>query len=164
MNTKSIYIVAILSLGLAAQSALGQQTPTEIKFTTLLQQNQSAHAQKKNYVLRSQAEWQKLWQQMQGEQFVRNRASLDSALRKIDFSKQVIIAVFLGEKPSGGYGIAITKLVRHAKQLEVFIEEKLPGTDCFTTQALTYPFHVIVTEASVLKVVFTSKQSTTACR
>lgn len=164
MKMKSLYITAAIYLCFAAPIAHGQQAQTEIKFTTLIQQSQSAHAQKKNYVLRSQAEWQKLWRQMQGEQFVRNRASLDSAVRKIDFTKQMIIAVFQGEKPSGGYSIAVAKLVRHAKQLEVFIEEKSPGADCFTTQALTYPYHIIVTEASAQKVVFTSKQSTAACR
>jgi hypothetical protein len=161
MKTKLLAVEILCSLVCIAAAAFSQ---AEIKFTTLLVQSQSGHAQKKNYVIRSQAEWQKLWRQVQGEQFLRNRAGLDSALRKIDFSKQMIIAVFQGEKPTGGYGIAVNKLVRNAKQLEVFIEEKSPGPDCFTTQALTYPYHIIVTEASALKVVFTSKQSTTACR
>lgn len=162
MNTNRLIAIAVFAFSLAARIALAQQS--ELKFTTLLQQHQSAHTQKKNYVIRSQAEWQKLWREMQGEQFVRNRASLDSALRKIDFTKQMIIGVFQGEQPSGGYSIAVAKLVRANNRLEVFIEEKSPGADCFTTQMLTYPFHIIVTEARVTKVTFTSRASVAACR
>ncbi len=159
MKTKLLAIAILCCV--ACTTAFAQ---TEIKFTTLFQHSQSSHEQKKNYVIRSQVDWQKLWQQMQAAAFVPRDARTDSLLNKIDFSKQMIIAVFQGQKPSGGYGITITKLVRIGNRLEVFIEEKSPGADCFTTQALTQPYHVIVTEKSALKVAFTTRQSTRACR
>ncbi len=164
MKKNLLAVTTIFCLAFVAHVALARQGKAEIKFTTLIQHSQSAHEQKKNYAIRSQAEWQKLWQQMQPEAFLPKSTRVDSLMSKIDFNQQMIIAVFQGQKPSGGYGIVINKLQRDNKQIEVFIEEKSPGADCFTTQALTYPYHVIVTEKSAQKVVFTSRQSTSACR
>lgn len=164
MKKKLLAAVTFLGLAALARMTLAQSGQAEIKFNTLLQQSQSSHAQKKNYVIRSQAEWQKLWQQMQAASFLPRNVRTDSLLHKIDFTKQMLIAVFQGEQPSGGYSIAVTKLVRASNRLEVFIEEQSPGADCFTTQMLTYPYHIIVTEASVTKVTFTSRSRVAACR
>lgn len=159
MKAKLLAIVILCCI--ACTAAFAQ---TEIKFTTLFQHSQSSHEQKKNYVIRSQVEWQKLWQQMQVASFLPRNARTDSLLNKIDFNKHMLLAVFQGQKPSGGYSITVDKLVRSNNRLEVFIEEKSPGADCFTTQMLTHPYHVIVTEKSALKVAFTTRQSTAACR
>ena len=156
--------VTFYALAFASQMTFAQPSRAEIKFTTLLQQSQSGHEQKRNYVIRTQAEWQKLWQTMQAASFLPRNARADSLLTKIDFKKHMLLAVFQGQKPSGGYSIAINKLLRGDKQLEVIIEEKVPGANCFTTQMLTQPYHIIVTEKSALKVTFTARQSRTTCR
>ncbi len=163
MNLKAICKAAIFCLGFAAFIAHAQQPQTILPFKTLAKHSQCEPPQRKEYVIRTQADWEKLYQQVYGERLSAKAARSDSALLKIDFAKQMIIAVFQGQKPSGGYSIEITKLVRNGKRLEVFIEEKSPGKNCFTTQVITHPHHLIVTEKCDRKVVFTRRQITVDC-
>jgi len=160
----SIKAISALMIFCFALSTRAQEPPIALPFKTLAQQSQCEHSQRKDYVIRTQADWEKLYQKIYGVQLNAKAARSDSALLKIDFAKQMIIAVFQGQKPSGGYSIEIAKLVRDGKRLEVVIEEKAPGKNCFTTQVLTHPFHVIVTEKSDRKVVFTRRQITVDCR
>ncbi len=163
MNIKSTCMMATFCLGFTAFIAQPQQPQINLPFKTLAQQSRGEHAQKKDYVIRAQADWDKLQKQAFAGQLNSTNMRDDSTLRKIDFSKQMIIAVFQGQKPSGGYSIAITKLSRDDKRLEVFVEEKSPGSGCFTTQVITQPYHLIVTEKSDRKVVFTRRQINVNC-
>ena len=64
--------------------------------------------------------------------------------KEIDFSGFIIIAVFMGEKPTGGYDIRIQSIVRKGEILEVHVLTRVPGEGEMVTQALTSPYHIVM--------------------
>lgn len=86
------------------------------------------------------ASWEALWQ---------SEGVYDSGDRpEFDFSTQTVLAVFAGEKSSGGYRIRITEVKLQDRLLQVTYQESAPASDSMVTGALTYPQHLVVIEKS----------------
>jgi len=58
----------------------------------------------------------------------------------IDFSKETVIAVFMGEKTSGGYAVSVESVKEEGEKVIVQIKEVKPGTKDMVTMAITQPF------------------------
>ena len=65
-------------------------------------------------------------------------------LPQVDFEKQMLIAVFMGQKNTGGHSIEMTGIEESAGDLTVHVAEQSPKPDDVTTQAITSPFHVVL--------------------
>lgn len=88
-------------------------------------------------VARNQADWAALW---------KKHTSIESnppRFEKIDFGKEIVVAVFAGEKPTGGHGIEITSVERIDERLLVSFVERNPPPGSVVTQAFTQPFHIV---------------------
>lgn len=72
----------------------------------------------------------------------------------VDFSKHMVLAVFMGEKPTTGYETRITKVVKTEKGLKVYVRETAPKPDDITGQAITAPFHMAIVPKSDVPVTF----------
>jgi hypothetical protein len=110
----------------------------EVPFTTVLKGRYSAVRQRLVLVIRLQAEWETLW-----------HAHSSSAVSKqkppmVDFDREMIVAVFLGERRTGGHSIAIKTVEEEpdTADLKVYYSEVSPPPNSLVTQALT-PFHMI---------------------
>jgi len=62
------------------------------------------------------------------------------SIPKIDFSKETVIAVFMGEKTTGGFAITIENVKEENEKLIVKIKETKPGPEDMVTMAITQPF------------------------
>ncbi len=60
----------------------------------------------------------------------------------VDFSKYAVLAVFMGQKSSGGYSTEISKVLQNGNNLEVHVQESSPSADACTTMVLTQPYHI----------------------
>lgn len=67
-------------------------------------------------------------------------------LKERDFEKYTYIAIFMGEKPTGGYIITVREIVLEGGKAKVHVEFNEPSETCFVTQQITRPFLVIRTE------------------
>jgi hypothetical protein len=107
----------------------------ELEFVTISQSTLSqGKSDSRNLVVNTRDAWQSLWSEV----------SDDISLPNIDMSEYVVIAVFSGIKGSGGHGITISKaFLDPEKKLNVKIIDTSPGINCITTQAVTYPYHII---------------------
>ena len=88
-------------------------------------------------VARSQNDWTALWRQ---------HVSDDLSSRPppaIDFEKEVVVALFLGEKPTGGYDVQISRAEQTNDGLIIYYREKDPSPGGMVIQALTQPFHIV---------------------
>jgi len=72
----------------------------------------------------------------------------------IDLKKQMIIAIYAGEKPTGGYSIELKSLEVKDKKLVVHWNLKSPGPDDIVTQAITHPALVLLVDRFDGEVVF----------
>ena len=83
-------------------------------------------------VARTAAEWDTLWRQH----------SPDRMQPRVDFSKEMVIGVFLGSRPSAGFGIAIVGAEAEQGGLTVRFRETRPMPGGMTAQVITSPYHV----------------------
>jgi PrcB C-terminal len=87
-------------------------------------------------VVRDSASWQQTWAEIwQGHSPV-------PALPSVDFQREMVIVVALGEKPTGGYSILLDGVLDSASGLTVQVRIVAPGARCGTTLALTQPVDV----------------------
>ena len=61
----------------------------------------------------------------------------------VDFSSEIVVAVFLGSRPTGGYSVRIADIVREGDGIRVTAEETQPGPNCVVSQAFTQPFVLV---------------------
>jgi hypothetical protein len=61
----------------------------------------------------------------------------------VDFNKEVIAAVFLGSRPSAGYGVRIVRVREEGATLVVSYTETRPAPDALTAQVLTSPYQIV---------------------
>jgi hypothetical protein len=83
--------------------------------------------------------WQGLWD--------RHTANITPkpALPAVDFSKEMVIAVFDGDKPTGGYTLRIKKVVSTPKATEVKVATTSPSKGAATSQMVTQPYDIVAT-------------------
>ena len=93
-------------------------------------------------VARSQIEWEKLWRQ---------HSSIDatSPLPVVDFEKHIIVELFLGDKPTGGYEAEIIRAELSNADLVILYREKSPSKQAVVIQSLTQPFHIVQVTGAV---------------
>jgi superfamily I DNA and RNA helicase len=120
--------------------AVMETAPTstiQVAFQTIAKGNRSGVREFLQQVTRNQTEWATLWQ--------RHIATETNPLAPpvVDFNKEFVIAIFLGEKPTGGYAVEMTFIERKDRDLVVSYKEFQPAPGAMTTQALTQPFHMV---------------------
>ena len=83
--------------------------------------------------VKSVDEWSKLWTLHAGER----------ARPAIDFSKEIVIGVFMGSRPSAGFSVEIVRVREEGASLVVSYRETRPAPDSVAAQVLTSPFHIV---------------------
>jgi hypothetical protein len=66
----------------------------------------------------------------------------------VDFNHDVVVAAAAGQRPTGGYEIAIDRVTQSNGELLVEVMERTPGPNCITTASLTQPVDVVVVPAA----------------
>jgi len=61
----------------------------------------------------------------------------------VDFERESVLALFLGEKPSGGYGISVEGMSREGGETYADVRFTEPDEGAMTTQALTSPWQLV---------------------
>lgn len=115
----------------------GASSPRSISVQTIAKGVRSGIREFLETVIRNDAEWRALWQRHTSLQ------STPPPLPAIDFKNELVIAIFLGEKPTGGYAVEITSAERSDGVLTITYDEKSPRPGGMTIQALTQPFDII---------------------
>ena len=84
-------------------------------------------------VVRTLPEWEALWKSHAGPQ----------PAPVVDFSTNLVAAVFLGTRPTAGFSVDILATRRENDALVVEYVERAPAPDAIVAQILTSPFHVV---------------------
>lgn len=124
----------------------GSQNTTTLHFKTLSKVSNSLILKKRYVVARDAESFRQLWAQHTGR--------LDT-LPHVNFDQFMVLGVFMGEKPTGGFGVTIEEVALQNGKLKVKVQETLPDPNSLTIQMLTAPAQVILlprTEA-VLEIV-----------
>jgi hypothetical protein len=112
---------------------------------TIEKGDQSNVEDAKRVLVRSDAEWTKLWQQH----------SPDRPKPAVDFSKEMVVGVFMGSRPTAGFSTAVTMTTAGNGALIVKYTETAPPPGAITAQILTFPYHLVaIAKADVKDVKF----------
>ena len=130
--------VASLVLLLASCTACGAAAVGEtVPFSTLGKGINSGIRESAQVVVRSQNDWAALWSRHMRTQIA------PPPPPAVDFSRDMVVALFLGERPTGGYAIEVTQIERNDAGLAIRYRTTRPDPAAMPTQALTQPFHLI---------------------
>jgi len=64
----------------------------------------------------------------------------------VDFQTEIVVALFMGSQPTGGYGISIERLEQRGAALDLSVLRSSPAPGAIVTQALTAPFQFVAVE------------------
>jgi len=126
-------------------------TPSFVKFEIISQGYYSGYNERKFLLIKTQEQWREVWDIHAG---IKLPPSLPP---KIDFNRQMIIAVFAGEYPSGGFEIRIANIEKTENKVLVNIIETKLKRDHLTTQTLSQPYQIVQIEATDLPIEFIEK-------
>ena len=116
-------------------------------FATLAQAGSSQIQEPREVVVRSESEWDQLWS-----------AHSPEPPPTVDFSRSVVVGVFLGTRPTAGYQVEITAVRAEDDRVVVEYVEHRPARDAFLAQVLTAPFHFVRLPREVGRVDFRKSQ------
>lgn len=134
-----------LPLAMFACAGLVQAFGAEVEIRELGRGAYSGMNVATNRVIKTEGEWEKLWKRHGAIRVPPEPAPA------VDFEKEMVVAVFMGQKSTGGYAIEIKRIETTALRLRIIVERKEPGPDAIVTQALTAPFHFVAVGRSELK-------------
>lgn len=95
-----------------------------------------AHSQQ---FISTQAHWERFWRE------VHTSLAATPPLIPVDFTTASVVAVSLGSRPTGGYGLKITNISTSSAGSVVSLTESTPIAACMVTQAATNRYLIVRT-------------------
>jgi hypothetical protein len=128
----------------AALGCFGSERENLVKFSVIPVQGQEEAIQPAASVITDEQGWKAF--------LTRSRHA--GTPPKVDFTKQMVISIFAGEKPTGGFSVRVTKVIDDSSRAVVHWQLRAPPPDAMVTQALTYPSLLIRIEKRFDRVEF----------
>ena len=114
-----------------------------ITFSTVASGVSSQIDEPREVIIRTQADWQAFW-----------KTHSTQPAPVVDFSKSIVAGVFLGMRPTGGYGVTIRTVRRTPTGAVIEYLSNTPDKNQMVIQMLTSPFHLIAIPMDTGKVEF----------
>ncbi|MFO8003519.1 protease complex subunit PrcB family protein [Thioalkalivibrio sp.] len=147
MRTIPILVLASLSV-----ACMGPVPSEELPMTRLAKGQHSLQTEQKFEVITGQSQFRELW------------SRFDSGSPPVlDFTRQTAIAVFMGERPTGGYAIQVDSVTRSDGELLVEVVLQAPGPECMTTQAFTQPYEMVSVPTGPTRADFSTRRVLIPC-
>ncbi|UCC80534.1 MAG: protease complex subunit PrcB family protein [Candidatus Zixiibacteriota bacterium] len=133
---KKILLILVL-MALACAGPLrrgGRLADGPVPFQTILAGSHSLIDTSAVMLVKNESDWDKVWIQAKGR--------IDPLPERptVDFSRQCVIAAFMGERPSSGFRIEISAIEKRGKILDLHIKKyETPGM----LTVVTNPFYLV---------------------
>lgn len=102
----------------------------------------------KRIVVTDAKNWSELWKQLHKSKIPMPEVPA------VDFTKNMVIAVFMGQKPTSGYAVQIVEVAQNDGEIVVKVRKTTPPKGSIVLQVLTQPFHIVVVPKSKAQVRF----------
>ena len=133
----SLGLTAALLVACAAGTSGGSEATVEHPFETILSQAHSGIREPRREVIRDEASWARLWAEIHAV------VTPAPPLPPVDFAQHMLIAVALGQRQSGGFGVKVRGVASRGERLEVSVAESCPAAGAMVTMSLTQPVEVV---------------------
>lgn len=121
----------MIALAAALVAAMLQTTPATMK--SLEKGVQSNVGAPRQAVVRTDAEWATLW----------TEHGRDRQRPAVNFATDMVLGVFMGQRPSAGFRTEILSATPHEGKLVVRYRETTPGREAMTAQIITSAYHLV---------------------
>jgi hypothetical protein len=108
-------------------------------------------------IVRDAAGWQQVWSAIWRNQ------SPPPPLPNIDFAREMVAVVALGQRATGGFAILVDRAATSADGVTVLVRSIAPRPNCVVTQALTQPVDIARLPRTDGVVTFRDKAEEQAC-
>lgn len=147
----SLCLASILSLSLmtACTSTRAQKHPDD--FRSLQYGYHTGLKSPAAFVVRTQEGWDKVWKD-------HNCSMIPAPLQpEVDFQREMVLCVALGQRPTGGYGLRIRSVRKDKERWRVEAVESKPAPDAICPTVLTQPYEFAIVDRFDGEVVFDVK-------
>lgn len=140
MRPLVVSLLGVLAVGCSA--ALDAPGPHASLMVTRLRSEPSSFTyfsqirQAERLVIRDQVAWVNAWASLSP------MGAPIAAPPNVDFDREMIVLVALGERSTGGYSILVDSAGTNADGVTVWVGTSSPGAHCVTTQAFTQPVDI----------------------
>jgi hypothetical protein len=132
----------MLAVFIASSVASGMQAALP---RTIAKGDQSNIESPEQALARNDADWAALWRRHAG----------DADRPAVDFSREMVVGVFMGSRPNAGFSTTIVTSMEVKGVLVVRYRETTPSRDTVSAQILTFPYHLVaIPKATVSEVKF----------
>jgi hypothetical protein len=140
MNTSHVLrVLLVLAVLVASCRSSGTSSNADEPYRTLLYGYHSGLKAGHLRVARNEEEWRELWAEHTLPMMPKPEPP------SVDWSKEMVVCVALGERPTGGYGVSIDHVaVDHGHMIVDAIERK-PPADALLPQVITRPYVIAAT-------------------
>ena len=130
----------MLALGLLIPlmaCASGAAAGAALPFSTVAKGAASGILEPLQVAIRTQDEWVAFWAR-------HTRAQVQPPpAPPVDFSREMVVGIFLGARATGGHEVEITKVERGGSALRIHYRTRSPDPGAMVTQVRTQPYHLI---------------------
>ena len=147
LRSRSAHVlVVVLSLAASSLSVRSMQSGLP---RTIAKGDQSNIESAAQVLARTETEWIDLWRRHAG----------DRERPPVDYRREMVIGVFMGSRPNGGFSTTIIPSMEVKGVLVVRYSETMPPPGAVTAQVLTFPYHLVaIPKAAVTEVKFEQVQ------
>ena len=131
---------------LALAGCCSSPAEDDVEPKTLVTGHQSAIESASTEVLRTPEQWQAWWGRHAAGGLEPREAPA------VDWSRDMVVAVTLGERPSLGYGVELESAVRDEGVVRLVFRERAPAPGTMQGQVVTHPFACVVLPRSEVEV------------
>ena len=128
------YILVSLIASFSIVSVLISVIGFNVYFETIDIGHICTHRERRDYIIQTQQKLDDLWQKTYWS---------FSEVPDIDFSSNIVLAVYMGEHTTGGYHIEIMNISENVVLTRVYIRETSPSPDDLMIPTLTQPYHIV---------------------
>ena len=123
---------AAAALFVSALGVASAQVPPPA-FTNIAKGDASGQQIGRQVTIRTAAEWKALWKEH----------APTEKMPEVDFTRNMVVGIFLGSKPSAGHDVTIVGVRAQDKELIVEYVQKQPARGTMAAQILTEPYHLV---------------------
>lgn len=91
-------------------------------------------------IIDNRTQWAVFWEEHEKNRHPKHDAPF------IDFNARFVVALLMGDRPTGGYEVNVTQVEGDADEYTVTYYETEPCEGCSVTMAQTSPYHIISVE------------------
>jgi hypothetical protein len=157
VRTRCLIVVAILGCTPVVDPQLPPGGAPLDETEQVLNAQYTGLVERERTVIRDAQAWSRFWSQ------AHRNVMPQPPVPSIDFARNIVVAAAMGTRNNGGFSIEIVQVYAVDEHLHVVVEERSPGPDCITTQALTAPVAAVRIPRVGGSVSFVERRATLNC-